>query len=164
MPQQVSFTISTKFVDGGPTIPSLARDNKVGATLSVIEEIPNDKNWTEYEVLAGDREQIEFLFLAADRYKDQNCPREDEPGLLFRYEEDDGFVLKLDGPLLYSGHTVSCLPPKIEKIYLQNRMADKVKFYLLVGRKQRKKEKNGNNANAARGNGNPASTNPSTAP
>jgi hypothetical protein len=149
MPQTVTLTIATKFPDGGPKIPDAPRENKVGACMSVIEEVPNDKNWTEYEVLAGERDQIEFLLLAADRYKDQNCPREDEPGLLFRYDNDDSFALRLDGPLLYTGHTASCLPTKVDKIYIQNRMTDKVKFYLLVGRKQQKKNKNGNNANAA---------------
>ncbi len=37
--------------------------------MSVMEEVPNDKNWTEFEVLAGERDQIEFLILGAEKYK-----------------------------------------------------------------------------------------------
>ncbi len=80
MPQTITFTINTKYGDGGPKIPDLGRENKVGATMSVIEEVPNDKNWTEFEVLAGERDQIEFLFLAADRTKIKTVREKTNPG------------------------------------------------------------------------------------
>ena len=145
MPQTVTFSIKTGFGEGsGPKIPEVIRDNKISASLSVIEDVLNDKNWTDFDVLGGDRQQIEFLLIAADRYKDQNCPRDDDPGLLFKFEDgDNSYSLHLDGPQLYVGHTASCLPPKVDKIYFQNRMAEKVKIYILLGRKPKKKDKNG---------------------
>ena len=141
MPQTVTFSIKTAFDEGGPKIPEVKRDNKVAANMSVMEEVPNDKDWTEFELPGGNRSQIEFLMLAADRYKDDHCPRADEPGLLFKFEEGDNFALHLDGPLLYSGHTSACLPNTVERIFVQNRMAENVKFYAVLGRKPKKKEK-----------------------
>ena len=141
MPQTVTFAIKTSFKEGGPKLPDATRENHVSANMFVKEEVPNDKDWHEFDVLGGSREEIEFMMLSASEYRDKHCPREDEPGILFKFTETDDFSLHLDGPLLYSGHTSSCLPNKVDKIYIQNRMAEKFTFYLLLGRKQKKKKK-----------------------
>ena len=147
MPQTVKFSIKTAFTEGGPKIPEVVRTNKVSANMVVMEELQNDKDWYDFDVLGGSREDIQFMMIAADRYDDEHCPREDDPGILFRFSEDDDFSLLLDGPLLYSGHTISCLPNRVDKIWIQNRMTDKVKFYLILGRKPRKKKKGTTQAN-----------------
>lgn len=146
MPQSVKFSTQTSFGNGGPNIPKLEMEKEVGSNVAIMEEVPNDKDWHEYEVLGGVRENIEFMMLGAKQYKDQHCPRQNEPGLLFKFDKDDDFVLQLDRPLMYSGHTASCLPPRIDSIYVQNRMADKTEIYLLLGRK-RKKTKDEENEN-----------------
>ena len=165
MPQTVTFKITPEFKDGGPKMTfAIARDSKVASSLSVLEDVPNDRNWTEYELLGGDRSQIEYLMLAAERYKDEHCPREDEPGLLFKFEDQDGFALHLDGPLLYSGHTASCLPPRVDKIFVQNRMAERVKLLVVLGRKPKKNPKNGKPAVADAGAMAPAAGQPAATP
>ena len=47
----------------------------------------------------------------------------------------------LDGPLLYAGHTAACLPSEVARIWVQNRMTEKAKIFVLLGRKLKKKEK-----------------------
>lgn len=149
MSQTITFSVKAALAGGGSlNMPEAKRVSTISTNTYLTEEVLNDRNWMEIDILGGDRSQIEFLVLSADRYQDDNA-REDEPGLLFKFE-DENFALRLDGALLYSGHTVSCLPAKLERIYIQNRMAAKVKIYLLLGRKQAKAKKNANGvANAA---------------
>ena len=53
MPQTVTFKTNIKFADGGPNIPDANRESKVSACLSLMEEVPADKNWTVFEIMAG---------------------------------------------------------------------------------------------------------------
>ena len=133
MPQKVTFTIKTD-MPGGPKIQEAVLETAVNTYTPMAEEIPNDKIWKHFEVLAGDKKQICFLLLAAERYKDEHCPKETDPGLLFMFNKDEKLVLELDGPMLYSGHTASCLPDRIDYVSVQNRMSDKVMIQLLLGR------------------------------
>lgn len=123
------------------TIPVKPAGRQIGADW---EEMPKS---TEIVLDAGSRERVKFLLISASEYADPNCSK-NPVALLLKFGkpdldwdttkgDDDKLVeevIWLQGPLMFSGYTLSMLPAKLESIYVQNHRGKDIELKILLGK------------------------------
>jgi hypothetical protein len=135
-------------IDKGPSEKPGDFKIEIDAYQPIVVSIPpkpaDNKNYTEVIIDAGDRDRLKFLLLSAGQYADPACPKF-PIGLLLQFPEDDPKVapsewadafdvIPLDGPLFFSGYTLSMLPAQVNRVLVQNYLGKSVDMRILVGK------------------------------